>query len=246
VRSTCARLRIWDRRTAARPTAILANSAFVAARIRRYWNRDAVVVYPPVEVERFRPSQGDRTYYLLAGAFAPYKRAELAIAACRALDRPLVVAGTGQDERRLRGMAGGNIEFRGWVEGPELAALYAGARALLFPGEEDFGITPVEAMASGCPVIAFGSGGVLETVGRDVGAEARARIAAGEAVVGSGGVLFGRQTVEGLSEAIRLFESHRFDSERVHSLAEPFDAAAFDRAYTTAFEDAYRAWRGRD
>jgi glycosyltransferase involved in cell wall biosynthesis len=243
VRSTCARLRVWDRRTAARPSALLANSAFVAERIRRHWGRQATVVHPPVELERFEPAAGERAYYLMAGAFAPYKRVDLAIEACRLLGRRLVVAGTGQEERALRSMTGGEVEFCGWVDGPGLAQLYAGARALLFPGEEDFGITPVEAMASGCPVIALGRGGAVETVGRDLTPEARARLAAGESVIAEGGVLFGRQSVEGLKDAIGLFESRPFDPARLRAQATPFSAAAFDRAYELAFERAYDAWR---
>ncbi len=157
VRATCARLRDWDVRSSRRPHALMANSAFVAGRIRRHWGRDATVVHPPVDLARFAPGTGARDYDLLAGAFAPYKRADLAIEACRRLGRRLRVVGSGQEAARLKAIAGPGVEFLGWVGEDALAELYRGARTLLFPGEEDFGIVPVEAMASGCPVIALGA-----------------------------------------------------------------------------------------
>ena len=239
-----AALRRWDRRTAHRPAALLTNSAFVADRIRRHWNRDdARVVFPPVEVERLLPASGPRDFYLLAGAFAPYKRGEIAIEACVRLGRRVVVAGTGQEERTLRRWEGSGVEFRGWVSDEALADLYGGARALLFPGEEDFGIMPVEAMARGCPVIAYGRGGVLESVGRDAPPEALAEVARGGHAVVPGGVLFGRQDVGAMVAAIQRFESEPFDPDDLHRRALPFSAAAFDRAFDRAFESAYRDWR---
>ena len=245
VRDTCARLRVWDRRTAARPSALVANSAFVAERIQRYWGRQAAVVHPPVDLARFQAGHGERSYYLMAGAFAPYKRVDLAIEACQRLGRPLVVAGAGQEEERLRRRFGGSIEFRGWVEGPDLARLYAEARALLFPGEEDFGITPVEAMASGCPVIALGRGGVLETVGRGAEPAELERVAQGGIGVAPGGVLFGTQSVEGLAAAIERFELEPFDPAAVRERSLPFSAERFDQEYAAAFDRGYAAWRER-
>jgi glycosyltransferase involved in cell wall biosynthesis len=149
VRSTCASLRAWERRTAGRPNVVTAISYHVADRIRRHWGRTARVIYPPVELARFAPGDKPRDYYLLAGAMAPYKRGDLAIAACAKLGRRLVVAGTGQQSAQLQQLAAPGIEFReGWVSDAEMATLYAGAKALLYPGEEDFGIIPLEALAS--------------------------------------------------------------------------------------------------
>ena len=251
VRGTCARLRRWDAATSDRPHALIANSAHVAGRIARHYRRSAAVVHPPVAVARFAAAAGahgsagdppDRL--LLAGALAPYKRGDLALAACRTLDRRLLVVGSGQEGERLRRGAGEGVEFRGWVEEGEMARLLAAARALLFPGEEDFGIIPVEAMASGCPVIAYGRGGALETVGRGADEEALARVAAGGEAKVPGGVLFGEQTVEGLVRAIRLREAHEFDPSALRARAAPFAAERFDREFRAVFEERYREWRG--
>ena len=243
VRRTCARLRAWDVATAHRPDALLTNSAHVAERIRRHWGRDAEVIYGPADVARFRPAHGPRTYDLLAGAFAPSKRGDLAVRACAAQGRKLVVAGSGPQAGALRRLAGPDVEFRGWVSDEELATLYAGARALLFPGEEDMGLMPIEAMASGCPVIAYGRGGALETVGRGAMPEALARVESGGVATVPGGVLFGSQTVEGLTEAIRHFETERFDPDALHEHARPFSVEAFDRRFQDAFARAYAGWR---
>ncbi|HEY3215462.1 MAG TPA: glycosyltransferase [Candidatus Eisenbacteria bacterium] len=242
VRRTCARLRRWDVATSGRPQVLLANSAHVAARIRRHYGRAAEVVHPPVDLRRFTAAQGPRDRYLVAGAFAPYKRCDLAIEACRRLGRHLLVVGSGQEEKRLRSLAGGEVEFRGWASDEELARLLAGARALLFTGEEDFGIVPVEALASGCPVVALGRGGALETVGRGAPEESLRRVAAGGVSRVPGGVLFGTQSVERLIEAMRLFESLSFEPAALASLAQPFAAEAFDRRFQAAFERGYREW----
>jgi len=241
VRAICAGLRRWDRRTSVRPTLLLTNSTFVAERIRRHWGREAQVVFPPVDIRDMPSPAGARDYYLLAGAFAPYKRGELAIEACVRLGRRIVVAGSGQEERRLRRLESDRVEFRGWVSDEQLAELYAGARALLFPGEEDFGIMPVEALAAGCPVIAFGRGGVLETVGRGASAAALDAVGRGEIATVPGGVLFGRQMAEQMGAAITHFERERFDAAALHALAAPFSVATFDRAFAAAFDQAYEA-----
>jgi glycosyltransferase involved in cell wall biosynthesis len=214
----------------------MANSAFVAERIRRHWGRASTVVHPPVDLARFAPADTARTYDLLAGAFAPYKRADLAIEACKRLGRRLLVVGSGQEQAKLRAIAGPDVEFLGWVEESELPKLYQGARTLLFPGEEDFGIVPVEAMASGCPVIAFGRGGVLETVGRGASREALADVAYGGVAAVPGGVLFGEQSAESIAAALRLADGTNFEPRALARRAEPFSAEAFDRAFMAAFE----------
>jgi len=228
-------LQAWDRRSAARPTELLANSAHVRARIERHWGRDAAVIYPPVQLERFAPvAAPSRDYYLMLGAFAPYKRVDLAIAACTALDLPLWIAGDGQDAARLRRSAGPRIRFLGRVDDAEVPQLYANARALLFPGEEDFGITPVEAQASGTPVIALGRGGALETVrGLDHHAPT--------------GLFFPRQREVDLIDALRRFEAGRdqLQLEHLRDNAARFAAPRFDAAMATVLDAAEKRAEAR-
>jgi glycosyltransferase involved in cell wall biosynthesis len=248
VRRTCEHLRAWDRATSRRPDALLADSSHVAERIRRHWAREAEVLYPPVDVGRFHlhsapEAPGTQEHFLLAGAFAPYKRADLALETCARLGHRVLVTGAGPEEPRLQRLAPPETEFRGWVSDDEIGAVYAGAKALLFPGEEDFGIIPLEALASGTPVIAFGRGGALETVGRGASPEALARVAAGGVARVPGGVLFGTQTVAGLAAAIQLFERERFDPAELRALALPFAAEDFDRNFRAAFEHAHAAWK---
>lgn len=155
----------WDRETAGRVTRYLANSAHVAGRIARYYNRDATVLHPPVDTEFFVPGTAPSdAYFLVVSALVPYKRIDIAIRAAARLGAPLKIVGTGPDTERLRALAGPTVEFLGHVDDATLRTLYQRAHATLLPGEEDFGIAPVEAQACGSPVIALGRGGALETV----------------------------------------------------------------------------------
>jgi glycosyltransferase involved in cell wall biosynthesis len=159
------RLRDWDRATADRVSHFVAISRTVRDRIRDCYERDSQVIYPPVDTDFYTPTATHREdFYLCVSAFAPYKRIDLAVEACRRMNRRLVVIGVGQDAKRLKATAGSNVEFLGWQPDEVIRDRYRKCRALLFPGEEDFGIVPVEAMACGAPVIAFGRGGATETV----------------------------------------------------------------------------------
>jgi len=185
-------LQAWDRRTAALPGAMLADSQHVARRIARAWGRTVEVVYPPVDVERFATGElgtGAGGYFLWLGALAPYKRLDVALEAFRRLGAPLWVAGDGPDRTRLRDGLPPSVRWLGAVSDAELPALYRGARALVFPGEEDFGIVPLEALASGRPVLALGRGGALETVTTETG------------------LFFPEPTPEALVEAVRRFDA---------------------------------------
>jgi glycosyltransferase involved in cell wall biosynthesis len=210
-------LRRWDRATAARVHHFVAISRFVAERIRRAYDRDADVIYPPVDVSRFRLDESPEDYYLVVSALTPYKRVDLAVEACTRLGRRLVVVGSGPEEARLRALAGPTVELRGWLDDARTAELYARCRALLFPPLEDFGIAPLEAMAAGRPVIAFGQGGARETVVPPGGAEAPT------------GLFFARQSVDDLVEAIRRFESGvvAFEPKALRRRAEEFDRPLF-------------------
>ena len=245
VRATCARLRRWDVASSDRAHALMADSHHVADRIRRHWRRDATVVHPPVEVERFHADDGPRHGYLIAGAFAPYKRNDLALEVCRRLGRPVTVAGSGQDEARLRALGGDGVTFHGWLDDQGFARLFTRARALLFPGEEDFGILPVEAMAAGCPVIAYGVGGALETVGRGADEASLARVRAGGVARVPGGILFGTPTDEGLAAAIEQFERETFDPAELRRNALPFAPERFDREFVEGFTREHDAWLER-
>jgi len=202
------RLQAWDRATAAAPDVLLANSQHTAGRIARAWGRTASVVYSPVDVQRFAQGAlgtGAGGYFLWVGALAPYKRLDVALEAFSRLGAPLWVAGDGQDAGRLRGKLPDNIRWLGAVSDAELPGLYRGARALVFPGEEDFGIVPLEAMASGRPVLALGRGGALETVTAETG------------------LFFAEATPEALMEAVRNFDvferGFRPEAARARALA---------------------------
>ena len=158
-------LRSWDRRTAAHVTHFVTSSETVRQRIRECYGRDAAVIHPPVDTNYYTPDAVAREdYYLVLSAFAPYKRLDLAIEACKLMGRRLVLIGSGQDERKLRALGGPTIHFLGWQPDEVLRDHLRRCRALLFPGEEDFGIVPVEANACGTPVIAYGRGGATETI----------------------------------------------------------------------------------
>lgn len=203
-----ARLREWDRRTAQRVTHFIAISRTIQQRIRECYGRESVVIYPPVETDYYTPLPGrelprSRTgetgrgdYYLVVSALAPYKRFDLAIAACRRLGRPLVVIGTGQALKRCQALAGPTVTFLGWQPDHVIRDHYRQAKALLFPAEEDFGIVPLEAQACGCPVIAYGRGGATETI-KPLGSSPEPT-----------GVFFHEQTLDALVDAIERFERH--------------------------------------
>ena len=216
----------WDASTAGRPDRYVAISQYVAARIARYYNRRSAVVYPPVDTDFYRPRAdvADDGYYLVVSALVPYKRLAVAIDACRRAGRRLKVVGQGPEGRRLQALAGPDVEFLGAVSDEDVRRLYQGARAVLLPGEEDFGIVPVEAQACGRPVVALGRGGALETV-RD----------------GETGVLVGEPSPEAFADAITRLERLTIDPERVRAHALQFSRARFLEEFTQQVTDLLSA-----
>ncbi len=225
-----ARLRREDRAGAAGPDVFVANSQHVAERIGRYYDREATVVHPPVDVEHYlalpRRSAG---YYLTFGRVVPYKRVDLAAAACERLGRELRVAGSGRALAAVRAEhEGESVSYLGKVSDEQRDELLSGARALLFPGEEDFGIVPVEAQAAGVPVIAYRVGGALETV-RD----------------GRTGVLFAEQSADSLAQAIERFERLELDEQAARDNARGFGRERFRAEMAAVIADAAAAHDGR-
>ena len=193
-------LRDWDRRTSERVTHFVAISQTVQRRIHECYGRTSAVIYPPVDTDFYCPTPVSREdYYLAVSAFAPYKRLDLAIEACRQMRRRLVIIGSGQNEKRLRRLSGTHVQFLGWQPDEVIRDHLRRCRALLFPGEEDFGIVPVEAQACGTPVIAFGRGGATETVIPWGGRREPT------------GVWFEEQSAACLVDALERFETHARD-----------------------------------
>jgi glycosyltransferase involved in cell wall biosynthesis len=229
-------LRQWDVSTAARVDHFVANSRHVAARIRKYYRRDSTVIHPPVDVSSGCISDSVDDYYLIVSRMVSYKRVDLAIEACKRMGRRLKIVGTGPEEKRLRRLAGPNIEFTGKLEEDALRECYAHCRAFLYPAEEDFGIVLVEAQSFGRPVIAYGRGGALETV---IGLSG-----SGDAHAASG-IFFEEQTVESLCEAIVAFEKTEtaFRPEFIRMNSQRFGLERFKQEFAKFTADRLAQFR---
>jgi glycosyltransferase involved in cell wall biosynthesis len=223
-------LRQWDYSSAARVDHFIANSSTVKQRITKTWRRDSDIIHPPVAVESFSPGDTSEDFYLYCGQLVPYKRADIAVEACNRLGKKLIVVGEGSELNRLRKMAGPTIQLLGYQPMSELKRLYASCKALLFPGEEDFGIVPVEAMASGRPVIGFDRGGARDTI-----------------IDGVTGLLFPEQSVESLMDAISRFEREqgRFHPGTIAAGAAKFSSARFREKMFHLVESKFREFRNQ-
>ncbi|MBI3970309.1 MAG: glycosyltransferase [Chloroflexi bacterium] len=206
-------LRVWDATGSNRVDYFAAISNTVAHRIRKFYRRESTIIYPPVSTRRYVPdppsTDGD-DYFLVVGRLIPYKRVDLAVGACNRLRAPLKIIGDGRDRARLQAMAGPTVEFLGRVDDSTKRRHLQRCKAFLFPGEEDFGIAPVEAMAAGRPVVAYGAGGVLDTV-----------------VDGVTGTLFWKRTPEALAAALEQARSRRWDSDAIIGHAARFSVQTF-------------------
>ncbi|HID50833.1 MAG TPA: glycosyltransferase family 4 protein [Anaerolineae bacterium] len=212
-------LRLWDRLAADRVDHFIAISQEVRRRIAKIYRRDSVIIYPPVETTRFAPANQTDDYYLMVGRLVPYRRIDLLIEAFNRMERPLLIAGSGRDRERLEALAGSTIQFLGYVPDADLPDLLARCRAFMFPGEEDFGIAPIQAMAAGRPVIAYAAGGALETV-----------------IPGKTGAFFAEQSVAAIIEAVETFDPDSVNSADIRRHAERFDTAVFQNQMQTFIE----------
>ncbi|MGC4042866.1 MAG: glycosyltransferase [Armatimonas sp.] len=214
-------LRQWDQIAAQRPDYFFGNSRNIVKRIAKFYRRDADVLYPPVETSRFHPiEKPSADYFLVVSRLVSYKRVDLAVEACNQLKVPLKVAGTGPDLERLKAMAGPTVEILGRVPDGQVEGLFANCKAFLFPGEEDFGIAPLEAMAAGRPVVAFGAGGALETV-----------------IDGKTGLFFSEPTADSLCDALKRVDNLTVDPAFLCAHAERFNPEAFARRLKLLIEN---------
>jgi glycosyltransferase involved in cell wall biosynthesis len=203
-------LKQWERRASMRPDHYIANSHIVANRLKSAFGVDATVIEPPIVTSRFSISRRVENYYLILARLVPYKRIDLAVEACTRTGRRLVVVGDGSDRKRLMELAGPTVSFLGRQPDSEVNRLASLCQALIFPGEEDFGMAPLEINAAGRPVVAYGAGGVTETV-----------------IEGMNGVLFREQKVETLIEALEEFESQDWDTVAIRRHALKYDISVF-------------------
>ena len=211
VRRRLSELRRWDLTTAKRVDVFIANSMETAERIERTYGRTATVISPPAHRRFFdAPLPNQRSGFLAVGRFVPYKRFDVIIEVANAMRLPLTIAGSGQEEARLRAMAGPTVRFLGRVSDEQLPALYASASAVIFPAHEDAGIVPIEAQACGTPVIAYGKGGTRDTV-----------------VDGKTGLFFEQQNAESLKGAIRKFSPLQFENVKIREHAQQFSSGEF-------------------
>jgi len=220
-------LQSWDRKSSHGVNTFLCNSQNVRKKIHNYYQRESQVIYPPVNLSCFKPGTKKEDFYLIVGALAPNKRVDLAIESFNRLKLPLKISGSGQDEEYCKSIAKGNIDFLGELSNKQLLNLYQRARALVFPGEDDFGITPLEAQACNTPVIAFGKGGALETVSNRTG------------------VFFEEQNVDSLSEAVEKMENNwkNFSAQSFEQQISRFGRDLFKDQISNAIEHGYFKWK---
>jgi len=219
-------LRMWVVITVNRVDYFIANSNTIKQRIKKHYRRNSDVIYPPVNTSYYLTSDEDRDFFLVVSRFVPYKRIDLAIEAFNELGWPLVIIGDGPERKRLEKMAKPNINFLGRQSDEIVREHYAKCRAFIFPGEEDFGITPVEAQSAGRPVIAYGKGGALDTV-----------------TDGVTGILFKQQSKDSLVEALRKFETMSFNKQRIREHALKFDVEKFKQKIKQYIEEKYQEHR---
>ncbi len=217
------RIRLWDRLASERVDRFLTNSNTVAARIQKYYHKDSTVISPPVDLSFFSPGDQKGDAYLAVGRLIPYKRFDLVVEACKKLKRPLRIVGEGPELSRLKKLAGKNVVFLGKISDEELRKEYQNAKALLFPQLEDLGIVPLEAMACGTPVLAYGKGGASETVKENVS-----------------GLFFHEQTAESITQTMRKFEKAKWNEAEIVESVSSFSKARFRSELRHFLEKAWK------
>lgn len=226
IRKKIKEIKQWDYCAAQRVDEYIANSSYIARQIKKYYEREAKVIYPPVNTKRFQPvSHPDNDFYLAVGRLIPYKKFDLIVETFNQIKEPLKIVGTGPDLKKLKAMANQNVEILGEVEGNTLADLYANCRALIFPQIEDAGIVPLEAMSAGRPVIALNRGGSLDSLKEGVT-----------------GLFFKEQSIESLTDAIRKFEKMDFDTKAIRKHAEEFDVEKFKQKIGSFVAEKWNAY----
>jgi glycosyltransferase involved in cell wall biosynthesis len=234
-------LQNWDLHSSEGVDHFIAGSSNIAGKIQKLYGREAAVIYPPVDTKTFFVRRRQEHFYLIVSALVPYKRIDIAVAAFNQLKLPLIIAGDGPLRKNLENSAGRNIEFLGWVDDARLAELYGTCRALIFPGEEDFGIVPLEAQASGRPVIGYGKGGLLETV---IPLDACEGGSGGQ--FGPTGIFFPEQTSDSVITAVELFERAKdaFDPAKIRLHTAGFSRERFKAQVKEFVETRIKEWRG--
>lgn len=219
------KIRMWDRVAADRVDQFVTNSKYVKKRIKKYYKRDSEVIYPMIDIDDFFITSGKKDYYLAVGRFTPYKKFDLIVDAFNELPYKLKIIGSGKQEKELKAKAKGNIEFLGHVSEKELKETYSNAKALVFPQVEDFGITPLESMASGRPVIAYKAGGALETIKNK-----------------ETGLFFNHQDVPHLKATIEKFEKMHWNSKNIREHTKKFDSKIFEKKLEKYLLESYKDW----
>ena len=232
------KLRVWDFSTANRPDYYIAISNYVAKRIKKVYNKEAIVVYPPVDTDSFTLTTETSDYYITCSRMVPYKKIDLIVEAFSKSNKKLIVIGDGPDFKKIKKLASSNVELKGYVEKELMLVMIKQARAFIFAAEEDFGIAPIEAQACGVPVIAYGKGGVLETI---IGVSSDEEINSKKIT----GVFFKEQTTSSLVGAVNYFEANEtvFDKKVIRTNAERFSKDRFEKEFKETIETLYISWK---
>ncbi|MBD0779696.1 glycosyltransferase [Maribacter sp. ANRC-HE7] len=232
------KLRLWDYSTANRPDYYIAISKYVAKRIKKIYNKESIVIYPPVDTASFTLTTSTSDYYITCSRMVPYKKIDLIVEAFSKTNKKLIVIGDGPDYKKIKKLAGPSVDLKGYIEKEEMQKLIKHARAFIFAAEEDFGIAPIEAQACGVPVIAYGKGGALETI---------QGVFPGEDIIStiSTGIFFDNQNVNSLIEALEYFEKNEslFKKEIIRLNAERFSINRFEKEFKDTVENVYKNWK---